>query len=394
MKKLFALLTILTFSIVLSACGGTDLDYTKGEFTSPYCDPLDAATDVENIAVGMATDSGTIDDKSFNQGTWEGIRCYNAKHDSAIKYVKPNGETKEDYINAIDNLVDSGYKLIVTPGYKFEEAVYASQSTHEDIKFVLIDGAPHKGDFVPEIKANTVSIMFAEEQAGFLAGVSAALQTQTGKLAFIGGMEIPAVQKFGYGYVAGVAYANENLGTNAEVTQYVYQGTFDNVQAGQTLANGMYEAGIDIIFAAAGGVGVGVINEAKTRAEDGENVFVVGVDVDQYAAGVYGSEGKSVILTSAMKRIDLAAYNYLVDFAKGQFKGAQQVTYNIKNNGVGIPANNPNLDADTVTEVNNVIADMKADTIIVPKLGTELETYLTARGYTTPSGVKYYTPAE
>ncbi|MDF2698752.1 MAG: hypothetical protein K0Q49_308 [Haloplasmataceae bacterium] len=388
MRKLFALFSVFVLFTVLTACG-PKLDYDKGTFTGPYCDDLDVFADAKKAAIGMVTDSGTIDDKSFNQGTWEGIQCYNAKHTSAVKYLQPSGETKEDYINAIDNLVDAGYKMIVAPGFKFENAIFEAQTTHEDIKFIIIDGAPHSGNYVPDIKSNTVSVMFAEEQVGFLAGVAAALQTETGKVAFVGGMEIPAVQKFGWGYVAGVAYANDTYDLNVVVTDYLYQGTFTEVTAGQTIAAGMYDEGIDIIFAAAGGVGVGVINEAKTRTEAGEEVWVIGVDSDQYDAGKYGTAGKSVILTSAMKRVDLAAYNYSGALATNSFVGGKQVTYDIKNDGVGLPANNPNLAADTLTKVDTVVAAMKADTIVAPNTKEKLTTYLTSKGYVTPGTITY-----
>ncbi|MTK87643.1 BMP family ABC transporter substrate-binding protein, partial [Turicibacter sanguinis] len=197
---------------------------------------------------------------------------------------------------------------------------------------------------------------------------------------FIGGMKIPAVEKFGFGYVAGVAYANATYGLEVEVADYLYNGTFTDVQGGQAQAGGMYDKGIDIVFVAAGGVGNGVINEAKTRAEAGEEVYVIGVDVDQYEEGVM-SNGKSVILTSAIKRIDNAAYENIDAFVNGNFPGGQVITMDAKTNGIGLPEVNPNLTEDTTTKTNEVFEAIKAGTVVAPTSAEELELMLAELGY-------------
>ena len=227
---------------------------------------------VEKLKVGMVTDAGTIDDKSFNQGTWEGILRASAEGTVSEKYLKPTGTTEADYVKEIGNLYDAGYKFIVTPGFKFETAIFAAQTKYPDAKFVLIDGIPHPGDWNAVVGDNTVSIFFAEHESGFLAGVAAALQLGEGEAGFIGGMEIPPVQKFNWGFQQGLAYANDNLDTNVlfKAENIVYQGTFSEVAAGQQLGAGMFDKGVDVIFCAAGGVGIGAINEAKARAKKNE----------------------------------------------------------------------------------------------------------------------------
>jgi len=331
------------------------------------------ASAAELVKVGMVTDSGTIDDKSFNQGTWDGVLKYKDAHGTIEeKYLQPAGEQHADYVNAINDLVDAGYEIIITPGFKFETAVNEAAAKHTDSTFILIDGMTHSGDFNFVKHDNVVSIFFNEHEAGFLAGVAAALETKTGKLGYIGGMEIPPVQKFGWGFVAGVNYANETFGTKAEVTEYIYQGTFTDVAAGKTLAAGMYNKGIDIIFAAAGGVGVGVFNEAKQRAEKGERVFVVGVDVDQFETGKITS-GASVTLTSAMKRIDVAAYNYIDHKIKGTFPGGEIITLTLADEGVGLPAENPNLTDDTITKVEQAKQDILDKKVVVPSTEDEMK---------------------
>ncbi|NHN32479.1 BMP family lipoprotein [Paenibacillus agricola] len=355
MKKAVLALTIMTLvGTVLAGCG------SKVE-NAPASGGA-AAT----FKVGMVTDAGTIDDKSFNQGTWEGIKKASAELKLTEKYLKPTGTTEADYIKEIGNLYDAGFKFIVTPGFKFETAIFKSQDKYTDAKFVLIDGSPHAGDSKSVVKPNTVSIFFAEQESGFLAGVATAVQLKEGEAGFIGGMEIPPVQKYNWGFQQGIQYANEKLGTKVTLKKenVLYQGSFDNVAAGGQLAAQMFDRGVKVIFCAAGGVGVGAINEAKTRVSAGKAAWIVGVDVDQFADGVYSGE-KSVVLTSAMKKIDQAAYDMVKAEKDGKFPGGQTLTFDAKNDGVGIPAKNPNLSEDTMKKVTEVSGKIKSGEIKV-----------------------------
>ncbi|OOM16177.1 BMP family lipoprotein [Clostridium saccharobutylicum] len=356
-KRLLSLLAVSAISMSLFAgCGNSS--GTK-----------DSSGSGEKIKVGMVTDSGTIDDKSFNQGTWEGIQKAQKEFNlDEPKYLKPAGETKADYMKEIGNLYDSGFKLIGAPGFKFETAIYEAQDKYPDAKFFIIDGTPNDGADKPTTKVadNAVSILFAEQQAGFIAGVATSVQLKEGELGFIGGMEIPAVQKFNWGYQQGVAYANEKLGTKMSLKpeNVVYQGTFNDTAAGQQLANTMYGRGVKAIFCAAGGVGNGVVKAAQEQVKAGKNVWMVGVDRDQYQDGVY-EDGKSVVLTSAIKKVDSASYNIVKDLKEGNFPGGQTLTFDVTKDAVGIPAENPNLSADTMKTVDDIYAKLKDGSITV-----------------------------
>ncbi len=365
MRKFTSMLIVtMVAMIALVACSSD-----KGESGST------TGTDNVNFKVGMMIDSGTIDDKSFNQGTWEGILAYTKDHKGVKgQHVQPNGETTADYLSAADNLMMAGNNVIIAPGFKFEEAITELQTANPEVSFVILDGEP------ATMAENTTAIYFAEHEAGFLAGVAAALQSQTGKVGFIGGMKIPAVERFGWGYLAGVAYANENYATNVEVVDYQYQGTFYDVQGGQMMAGGMYDKGIDIIFSAAAAVGNGVINEAKARTEAGDKVYVIGVDVDQYDEGLM-NDGSSVVLTSAIKRIDVAVYDTLKAYGEGNFPGGQIITMDAKTNGVGLPETNPNLTTDTQAKVDDTLAEIQSGALVVPVTGEELDTFLSEVGY-------------
>ncbi|MEG2291579.1 MAG: BMP family ABC transporter substrate-binding protein [Clostridium sp.] len=353
-KRVMALVLSALMVTGLVGCGSSDKAGTENKTEA-------------NFKVGMVTDAGTIDDKSFNQGTWEGIKKAGEDLGLETKYLQPDGEAHPDYMIKIKDLYDAGFKFMVTPGFKFETAIGEAQTKYEDAKFVILDGAPKE---TPESEAkvgpNSVAIFYAEEQSGFIAGVATAVELKEGKLGFIGGMEIPPVQKFNWGFQQGVKYANENLGTKMELNKedIVYQGTFTDAPAGQQIAATMYDKGIKAIFCSAGGVGSGAITEAKTRTAKGEVAWVIGVDVDQYADGIYEGE-KSAVLTSAMKRIDRASYDMIEKESKGEFPGGETLVYDITNDGVGIPDTNPNLKEETIKTVNEVVEKLKSGDVKV-----------------------------
>ena len=191
MKKfLLILLTAVLLGVGLTACGTTK----------------------KTFELALITDIGTIDDKSFNQGAWEGLKKYADEKKITYAYYKPTEKTDAAYVAAIDLAVTGGAKVIVTPGYLFEPAVYVAQDKYPNVKFILLDGTPHTPDYKTyRIEKNVYSIFYAEEQSGFLAGYAAVKDGFT-SLGFMGGMAVPAVVRFGYGYVQGAEYAAKELG--------------------------------------------------------------------------------------------------------------------------------------------------------------------------------------
>ncbi|MCQ2968742.1 MAG: BMP family ABC transporter substrate-binding protein [Clostridium sp.] len=322
--------------------------------------------EVDSMKVGMVTNTGLLEDKSFSQGTWEGIQQAMESLNVDGTYMLPAGETEADYATEIANLYDSNYKFIITPGYKFETAIYAAQSKYKDAKFVILDGEPNDGEGNLLVGENTAAIYFAEEQSGFIAGIAAALEVKEGDFGFIGGLEIPAVKRFEVGYRQGIEYANKNLGTNISLKDQnvVYEGTFTNVAGGQQLSAQMYDSGVKVVFVAAGSVGIGAMNEAKSRVALGEEAWVIGVDSDQYHEGLT-NQGKSVVLTSAIKMLDEAAYQMIEAELNGKFPGGQTLTFDATNDGIGIPAENPNLSEDTIKKVSEVYQLLKSGEITV-----------------------------
>ncbi|MCL1959073.1 MAG: BMP family ABC transporter substrate-binding protein [Spirochaetes bacterium] len=281
----------------------------------------------ETFELALVTDIGTIDDKSFNQGSWEGLVQYAKEKNITHKYYQPAEQSDDAYLATIDLAVRGGAKVIVTPGFLFEVPIYTAQDRYPKVNFILVDGTPHSADYSNfKTNSNVVGVLYAEDQAGFLAGY-AAVKDGNRKLGFMGGMAVPAVVRFGYGFVQGAEYAAQELGlaSGAITINYHYTGGFSATPEAQTMAASWYNSGVDIIFACGGAVGNSVMAAAEQTGKK-----VIGVDVDQ--------AGESyTVITSAMKGLQASVYYCLVDFYAGKFPGGQTLVFSATNNGVGLP---------------------------------------------------------
>ncbi|HHY27061.1 MAG TPA: BMP family ABC transporter substrate-binding protein, partial [Desulfitobacterium dehalogenans] len=195
MKKITSvLLALLLVALLATGCGSTPSANNAGNSGTPSGGGFEIA---------LITDKGNIDDKSFNQGSWEGVVEFAEANNITHKYYKPEEASDAGYLAAIDLAVTGGAKVIVTPGFLFEVPIFEAQTIYPDVKFILLDGAPHTADYKTfDTKGNVASIMYSEEESGYLAGYAAVMDGMT-KLGFMGGMAVPAVQAFGYGYLQG-----------------------------------------------------------------------------------------------------------------------------------------------------------------------------------------------
>ncbi len=276
--------------------------------------------------IALITDVGTIDDKSFNQGAWEGVVAYAEEAGKTYKYYKPSEKSDDAYLTSIDLAVKGGAKIIVCPGYLFEVPVFNAQDKYPDVSFIILDGNPHSGDYKAVVKENTLSIFYAEQEAGFLAGY-AAVKDGYRKLGFMGGMAVPAVVRFGYGYVQGAEYAAEELKlADGEIkVKYTYVGNFDATPENMAKAAAWYNEGTEVIFACGGAVGNSVMKAAETAGTK-----VIGVDVDQ------ASESDTVI-TSSMKNLTKSVYDALTEYYDNKFRGGEILTLDATVDGVQLP---------------------------------------------------------
>jgi len=319
------------------------------------------STEEVAFTAGLVTDIGGIDDKSFNQGTWEGI--LDAKNDFAIATKYLQSESDADYIPNLSTFSDEELDIIIAPGFLFADAMSEVAGNFPDQKYMIID-------MVVADRANVANAVFAENQGSFLVGVAAALKAKDAGeniVGFIGGMDFDLIQRFESGFESGVAAVDPGMTVLVE-----YAGSFADTQIGQTLAAKMYDQGAYVIYHAAGGTGNGLIKEAKDRRTNGEDVWAIGVDKDQYPDGIYDGE-KSAVLTSMMKRVDVAAYTVIEQTINGSFPGGEVLVFDLSNSGVGIPAENPNLSKAIVSEVAKFETKVKSGEISVPIVPNRLK---------------------
>ncbi|NLY46118.1 MAG: BMP family ABC transporter substrate-binding protein [Tissierella sp.] len=280
--------------------------------------------------IALITDKGNIDDKSFNQGSWEGVVEFAERENISHNYIKPEDASDDFYLAAIDLAVTGGAKVIVTPGFLFEVAVYQAQDKYPDVKFILLDGAPRNADYSDfKTNENVASVLYAEEESGYLAGYAAVMDGMT-NLGFMGGMAVPAVQAFGYGYLQGAEDAATELGLadGSIKAIYHYTGDFDENDTNKATARTMYQEGMEVIFACGGSVGKSVMS-AAAEAE----AKVIGVDVDQR----YDSE---TVITSATKGLAESVVQVLdsiYNTDSWDTFGGKTTYFNAENNGVALP---------------------------------------------------------
>jgi basic membrane protein A len=281
----------------------------------------------ETFELALITDLGTIDDKSFNQGSWEGLERYAKQKNITYKYYQPAEQSDDAYLTAIDLAVRGGAKVIVTPGFLFEVPVFIAQDRYPNVNFILVDGSPHSADYQTfKTGNNAVGVHYAEDQAGFLAGY-AIVKDGNRKLGFVGGMAVPAVVRFGYGFVQGAEYAAKELGlpSGSITVNYHYTGGFAATPEAQALAASWYNSGVEVIFACGGAVGNSVMAAAEQARKK-----VIGVDVDQ-------SGESATVVTSAMKGLQHSVYTCIAFHYAGQFPGGQTLVFSAENDGVGLP---------------------------------------------------------
>ena len=346
MKKMISVLLVLVLAFtMLTGCGkeekdeDTKLGANAGDVANEDAKD-DAKDDVKDdtkdvpkdgaFEIALITDKGNIDDKSFNQGSWEGLVEFATANNITHQYYKPEEASDAGYLAAIELAITGGAKVVITPGFLFEVPIFEAQTKYPEVTFILLDGSPHTADYATfETKSNVASVMYAEEESGYLAGYAAVKDGMT-KLGFMGGMAVPAVQAFGYGYLQGAQVAATELGLaeNAVSVTYHYTGNFDENDTNKATAKTMYQEGTEVIFACGGSVGKSVMAAAS---ESGAKV--IGVDVDQR----YDSD---TVITSATKGLGASVIQVLESIYKNNnfadFGGATTY-FNATNAGVSLP---------------------------------------------------------
>ena len=368
MKKLVALLLALVMVFALCACGSKDTQDTDkkddGNKTAMKADdiPDEMTSSDGKYQIAFVTDVGSLKDKSFNQGTYDGVKLYANANSKSYKYYQPaNGDkaTDDDRYDAMKAAVDNGAEVVVAAGFLQGAALEKAAKEFTDTKFVFIDGSPIDG------VTNLAAISFREEQCGYLAGYAAVMEGYT-KLGFCGGGggTNDACCRYGYGYVQGAEAAAAEKNVNVEMNYtWKYGESFQPSAELQTLASGWYKNGTEVIFSCGGS-----IFDSITAAAAANDAYVIGVDVDQ-------SFSSDTVITSALKGIGEAAYLALTAAYDGTWAetyGNQCVTMGAAQGAVGLPVETWSLENWSVEEYEDMFQKIVAGEIAIDNDFTNL----------------------
>ena len=304
--------------------------------------------DGTGFKIGMVTDVGGVNDGSFNQSAWEGLQRAGEAFGCEVKYIESKGDA--DYVPNIESFLDEDYDLIVCVGYMMADAVRDAAELYPDQKFAIIDDASNAD------LDNVTCMMFEQEQASYLVGLAAGYTTESNIVGFVTGAANETMNSFGYGYCAGVLDANPD----ATILQY-NANNFGDASGGKTAVNTMVTKGADVVFHAAGGTGIGVIDGCKEN-----KIWAIGVDSDQSPLA------PETILTSALKRVDNACYDATKKTILGTLEGGVE-TYDLAAGGVDIAPTTDNLSKDVLEKIEKAKKDIIAGDLVVPKNQEEFE---------------------
>ncbi|HDR7913663.1 TPA: BMP family protein [Bacillus wiedmannii] len=349
MKKKTGLLLSLTLaaSAVLGACGNSD----KG------------SSDKKEFKVGMVTDVGGVDDKSFNQSAWEGLTKFGKDNDlkknEGYRYLQSSKDA--DYIPNLTKFAKDHYNTTFGIGFLMQDSIEKVAKQYPKEQFAIVDTVVKE--------PNVTSITFKDHEGSFLVGAVAAMTTKSNKVGFVGGVKSPLITKFESGFKAGAKAVNPNIEIVAQ-----YADAFDKPEKGSVLASAMYGGGVDVIYHASGATGNGVFTEAKNRKKKGENVWVIGVDRDQNQEGM----PENVTLTSMVKRVDIAVAKVAQEAKDGKLKGGKIEEFGLKDDGIGIAKTTDNVkkvNPEILTKVEEFEKKITDGEIKVPATDEEYKTY-------------------
>ena len=337
---------LLAGSLALAACASdSDSDGGSGSASGSKGDA---------VKVGLAYDTGGRGDKSFNDSAYLGVENFVKAHDgSSLQELSPNSDAS-NRADLLTQLADQGFNPVIAVGFNYADVIGDVAKQYPDTSFAIVDSTG------VDVADNVTGLQFASNEGSFLGGVAAALKTTTKHVGFVGGVQSPLIQTFEAGFVAGVHAVDPAIKVDS---QYIspagdFSG-FSDPARGQIVAQGMYDGGADIVYAAAGGSGIGVFRAAAASGKR-----AIGVDSDQYQT-VGDAALQQVIMTSVLKRVDSAVEGYIGDFADGSVKGGADETFDLKSEGVGLATSGGFID-DIKSQLDDYSNQITSGKIKVP----------------------------
>ncbi len=333
--------------LALSACGGGDTETDAGTESD--------GGETSDVKVGLAYDVGGRGDQSFNDSAAAGLdQAIEEYGVEAQESAAEDGESESAREERLRTFVEAGFDPVIAVGFAYEGAVAKVSEEYPEAHFAIIDSETVEAD-------NVANLVFAEEEGSFLVGAAAALKTETDNIGFVGGVETPLIAKFEAGYVAGAEAVNPDIEVQSTyLTQIPDFSGFADPARGKTAAEGMYDGGADLVYHAAGGSGGGVFEAAS---ESGN--LAIGVDSDQYETA--DPSVQDVIMTSMLKNIDVAVFEYLTAVNDGEFPSGI-TRYDLSVDGVGYSTSGGQVDdiADQLDEFKQQIIDGEVEVPSAP----------------------------
>ena len=362
MKKFLAAMMCLIMTMsLLVGCGSGEAATEGGD------------SEATGLKIAIVSSPSGVDDGSFNENNYNGILAFIEAHEGAT--VTPVREETGDVAAAVQAVADivADYDAIVCCGFQFAGIATLAQE-NPDVNFILVDSNPTDADGAEVEVENIYAMTFKEQESGFCAGIAAALETKTGKVAVVNGIAYPSNVNYQYGFESGVNYANKHLGASAEVVEldsYAgtdvtganvggnYVGNFSDEATGKVVGEALIGQGVDIIFVAAGASGNGVF----TAAKEAKDVFCIGCDVDQFDDGANGDA--NIILTSGLKIMDMNVEKQLTAINDGTFAGGNFLLgADTDSTGYVSAEGRHQLSAETVTAIDEAFAKVKSGEIV------------------------------
>jgi basic membrane protein A and related proteins len=344
MRRLpWLVLLLASLALALAACGGDD---GNGE-GAPAGTAADTAAetgggDGEQIQVGLVTDIGGLNDRGFNQLAFQGLK--QAESDLGVEIRALESKSDADYIPNLQQLADDGFDLIISVGFLMTDATAEAAQAYPDVTFAIVDSA-----FDPPID-NAQGLLFKEQETGYLVGYMAGLVTETNTIGSVGGQKIPPVDRFIAGFQKGAKDANPQVTTlNGYSQDFVDQAKCKEVALDQIARDA------DVVFQVAGGCGLGALDAAKQ-----EGVWGIGVDADQAFLGDH-------VLTSALKRVDVAVFKTIESVVNGEFEGGGVTSFGLAEEGVGLGETSPNAPADAVEQTQAQVEKVANGEVEIPE---------------------------
>lgn len=355
MKKVISIVLAAAMALSATACssGGGASSQVSG---TPSSGAAETSSTAKAFKVSMVTDTGGVNDQSFNQSSWEGLQKLKADTGADVSYSESKQAT--DYATNLDKAVDDNNQLIWGIGFAMSEAVLNSAKANPDIQFAIVDNS------YPTTPSNLTAVVFRAQEPSFLVGYIAARTTKANKVGFVGGEKSDVIDQFEYGYKAGVAYGAKEMNKKVDVVAQ-YAESFSDSAKGKAIASKMFSGGCDIVFHAAGNVGTGVIEAAKEAQK-----YAIGVDKDQAFLA------PDNVLTSAMKLVNKAVEEVSQDVMDGKKVGGTTISLGLSEDAVGIPTDHKLMGDDTYNAALALEQQIKDKKIVPPASEADYNKYV------------------